>query len=164
MGKIKFHEQMVESRKIAWEAYAQAQGNNEIPAWIVLNGGTDQSRIASDAWTVRGYLFKQHVLPPGMTWERRKDGSKELVSYDLETGQRGIIISYDVKDEEFAYFFDAEVDLSSRTVIVKHSIAVNDLRPENFMLHCDNFDLTKIWRFDQSWEQNRLKIFSGKSK
>ncbi|BCM89618.1 hypothetical protein IAD21_01465 [Abditibacteriota bacterium] len=166
MGKInleEIYEEILESRELAWEAYAKFQANNEISSWIILNGGTTESRITSGVWTIRGYLYKHYILRPGISWERREDGSNELVSYNLETGERNIIISYDVEDEERVYLFDAEVDLSSRIVVVKHSIAANHLRPENFMLKYDNFDLTKTWRFDQSWEQNRLNVFSDKS-
>ena len=73
-----------------------------------------------------------------------------------------MIASYDVTDDERADFFEAEVDLSSRVATVTHSISASHLRPENFMLRYDNFDLTKTWRFDQTWEQNRLSILGGK--
>ena len=155
-------EEIAESRKLAWEAYTKAHANNRIPAWIILNGRTTESRITSGVWLVTGYLYKHHILPLGMSWERRKDGSNELVSYDLETGGRNLIISYDVKNDERVDFFEAEVDLSSRLVVVKHSIAANCLRPEDFMLEHDNFDLTKTWRFDLSAEQNRSNVFSDK--
>ena len=161
MGKIAFEERF-RYHELAWEVYAKAQANNEVPAWIVLNAVTTESRIASGIWTVTSCLYKHHILPPGMSWERRKDGLNELVSYSLETGERGMIASYDVADDERADFFEAEVDLSSRVATVTHSIPVSHLRPESFMLRYDNFDLTKTWRFDQTWEQNRLSVLSGR--
>ncbi len=154
--------QVMQLRILAWKAYAQEQHGGEIPAWIVINSSPSQWKIKSGIWIVTSCMFRRHPLPPSISWERRKDGSNELVGYDLETGERTLLASYDVKDDERVDLFDAEVDVSSHTVIMKHSIVVSQLRPEDFMLEYDNFDLTKMWRFDLSTEQNRLNILGHK--
>lgn len=155
----KIREEICEAHKLVWAAYLKFRANNEIPAWIILNSTTAESRITSGVWSVTSYLFKMHELPPGMSWERKKDGSNELVSRDLETGERQIIISYDVEDSLIVHTFDAEVDLSSRTVTLKHVVAAEQLRPEDFMLEFDNFDLTKMWDFGLTPEQNKRNVF-----
>ena len=162
MGKIVELEEILESRKLAWEAYIKFHADDEIPAWIILNETTTESRTTSGGWIVTGYLFKRHPLPSGISWERGKDGSNELVSRDLETGERMLLVSYDVKDSEIVELFSAEVDFSSHIVTMKYAVSVAQLQPVDFMLKYDNFDLTKMWRFDFSKEQNRLNILGHK--
>ncbi len=162
MSNVFEYDQYLQLRTLAWEFYCQYQPRKEIPVWIVLNSTTMAEKTKSGIGIVTGYLFKRHDLPPGITWERRKDGSNELVSRDLETGERMLLASYDVEDSKMLDLFKAEVDLSSRMVTMKYAVAANQLQPEDFMLEYDNFDLTKMWRFDLSTEQNRLNILGHK--
>ena len=154
--------QIMQPHGIVWKAYAKEQCGGEIPAWIVLNSSTSARKDKNGIWIVTSCLFKRHDLPPGIYWEKRKGVSNELVSRDLETGKRMLLASYDVEDSNMLSLFEAEADVPSHTVRMKHSVAVSQLRPEDFMLEHDNFDLTKMWRFDLSEEQNRLNVLGHK--
>lgn len=159
MANLSEHDHCSQASKLAWECYGQSQQSKAIPAWIVLNSTDSGGKTKSGIWVVVSCMYKRHDLPPGISRERRKDGSSELVSRDLETGERRLLISYDVEDSEIMELFNAEVDLSSDVVTMKHAVAVDELQPEDFMLEHDNFDLTKAWHFNRSPQQNRLSIF-----
>lgn len=132
LAKIAEEEREVAAERMAWKALITKYSP---PKWVLQNSSTSFYQKSEDRWRWSLFLFKKIILKEGYYWERNSHGSKTMVSIHPDTGEKAIVIIYDVPNEDWVQIFQAEVNATTREVTFTQETILANLDPNDFELY-----------------------------
>jgi len=120
--------------KLGWEAIIESQPKKSLPDWIIKNSTSNKTCLNEDLWRLSIYLFKKRELRAGESWERRPNGSKILTRIDPDNGEKRFVLDYQVEEDERVELFCVDVEISSKAVIIKKAVSIEELDSSVFEL------------------------------